>query len=145
MIIDNDSNLENKDNFSYNNLKEVASGVGAFYDKNSSNIFFDNNSSNFLHEKNMFNIDGNNNSSVNDKYYINKNIDIQINEVKDKTKKNYKLINSSKKIFYFSKFSLEFDLCYKIIKFTKTLKENLLKVVLDPIRHFVKSKYKKEL
>lgn len=56
-------------------------------------------------------------------------------------KKNYKLVNSSKKVFYFSKFSLGLNQCLKIVKFTKSLKENLLKAVIDPLKYFTKRKF----
>ena len=60
-------------------------------------------------------------------------------EIDEKSKKNYTLINSSKKVFYFSKFSLEYEQCKKIVVFTKLLKENLLKAILEPLKYFVKS------
>lgn len=55
--------------------------------------------------------------------------------------KNFKLIESTKKIFYFSKLSLDFDNCKTITKFIKTVKENILKATLEPINYFVQGKY----
>lgn len=65
---------------------------------------------------------------------------MEVESNKEKSKKNYKLINSSRKVFYFSKFSLDLDQCLLIVKFTKQLKENLLKNILEPLKYFVKGK-----
>lgn len=69
-------------------------------------------------------------------------IDLKINEEMklkmDQEKNKYRLIHSSKKVFYFSKFSLEYDQCLKILNFTKILKENVLKSAISEIKYFIK-------
>lgn len=54
--------------------------------------------------------------------------------------KDFKLIESNKRIFYFSKFSLDIEQCLKVILFTKQIKENVLRSILEPLKYFMKSK-----
>jgi len=48
---------------------------------------------------------------------------------------NYKLVETKRKIFYYSKFSLETIEFYEIYSMVKSVKENVFKNLLDSIKY----------
>jgi cystathionine beta-lyase family protein involved in aluminum resistance len=53
---------------------------------------------------------------------------------------SYQLVETKRKIYYFSKFSLEIEEFKQIHKMVKTLKENIFKNMLDTMKYCVKGK-----
>jgi len=56
------------------------------------------------------------------------------------TNENYQLVETKRKIFYFSKFSLDIDDFYQIYLFVKQLKENIFRNLLDTMKYCAKGK-----
>lgn len=65
-----------------------------------------------------------------------------VNYIKDKIgdSENYQLIEKKRKIYYFSKFSLEVNEFYDIYIMVKTLKDNIIRNLMDSIKYCVKGK-----
>jgi hypothetical protein len=65
-----------------------------------------------------------------------------VNYIKNKINvdENYQIIEKKRKIFYFSKFSLDLNEFYQIYTFVKTIKENLFKNLLDTMKYCSKGK-----
>lgn len=55
--------------------------------------------------------------------------------------KNYELVDKKKKIYYFSKFSLDVNEFWEIYKFIVQFKENIFKNVLENLKYFATGKY----
>jgi cystathionine beta-lyase family protein involved in aluminum resistance len=53
----------------------------------------------------------------------------------------YQLIETQRKIYYFSKFSLDLNEFIEIFTMVKTVKENIFKNLLDAIKYCTKGKY----
>lgn len=51
--------------------------------------------------------------------------------------KNFKIIESTKKVYYFSKLALDYESCLNIIKFIKSIKENVLHAILESLKYIV--------
>lgn len=54
---------------------------------------------------------------------------------------SYQLVETKRKIYYFSKFSLEIEQFLQIHRMVKTLKENIFKNMLDTMKYCVKGKF----
>lgn len=67
-----------------------------------------------------------------------------INFLKNKmnTNENYQLIEKKRKIYYFSKFSLDVDEFFLIYQTIKGIKENVFKNILDCLKYCAKGKLK---
>ncbi len=65
-----------------------------------------------------------------------------VNYIKDKINggENYQLVEKKRKIYYFSKFSLEINEFYEIFNMVKTLKENILKNLMDTLKYCARGK-----
>lgn len=53
---------------------------------------------------------------------------------------NYQLIETKRKIYYFSKFSLDIDEFLQIYNMIKKIKENVFKKLLETIKYCIKGK-----
>ena len=53
---------------------------------------------------------------------------------------NYQLVETKRKIYYFSKFSLELNELIEIHQMIKTIKENIFKNLLDALKYCAKGK-----
>ena len=60
---------------------------------------------------------------------FNQNLDFQ------EEKENIQLIETKRKIFYFSKFSLDINEIHSIYKTIRSIKENILKNMIDSIKY----------
>ena len=56
-------------------------------------------------------------------------------------KENYQIIERKRKIFYFSKFTLDLNEIYTIYETIRNIKENILKNLLDSIKYCGTGKY----
>jgi hypothetical protein len=76
-----------------------------------------------------------------EKFFIEK-INTCVNYIKDKINHNesYQLVETKRKIYYFSKFSLNIEEFLQIHKMVKTLKENIFKNMLDTLKYCIKGK-----
>ena len=71
------------------------------------------------------------------KYLQNK---IQMNSNLQNDSNDYKLVERKRKIFYFSKFSLELNELLLIFRTMRTIKENILKNLIDSIKFCCRGK-----
>ncbi len=55
---------------------------------------------------------------------------------------NYKIVEKKRKVFYFSKYTIETPELFQIAKTIKTIKENLFKTLLDAMKYCVTGKKK---
>ena len=53
---------------------------------------------------------------------------------------NYQLVETQRKIYYFSRFSLDVDEFMKIYELTRKVKENVFKSLLDTMKYCCKGK-----
>ncbi len=53
---------------------------------------------------------------------------------------NYRLVETKRKIYYYSKFSLEINEFVEIYTMVKTIKENIFKNLLDALKYCAKGK-----
>jgi hypothetical protein len=74
--------------------------------------------------------------------YLKDRISTCLNFFKEKinVEQKYELIENKKKIYYFSKFSLNIEEFYLIFQSIKQIKENLFKNILENLKYFSKSK-----
>ena len=65
-----------------------------------------------------------------------------VNYLKNKlnTSENYHLVETKRKIYYFSKFSLELNEFMEIYSMVKLVKENIFKNLLDTLKYCTKGK-----
>jgi hypothetical protein len=67
-----------------------------------------------------------------------------VNYIKNKINigENYQLVETKRKIYYYSKYSLEINEFFEIYTMVKTIKENIFKNLLDAMKYCAKGKIK---
>ena len=75
--------------------------------------------------------------------FLKEKLNTCVNYIKDKIGggENYHLVEKKRKVYYFSKFSLEINEFVEICVMVKTLKENLLKNLMDTIKYCAKGNF----
>jgi hypothetical protein len=65
-----------------------------------------------------------------------------VNYIKNKINNDeaYQLVETKRKIYYFSKFTFDIDEFLEIHTMVKTIKENMFRNLLEPIKYCVKGK-----